>query len=518
MDRRRVRGFIRPPSKDEVRQLAASMYYNLTDDETDELTLRAAQALSLIDRIDDLPQTRYDVKYPRTPGYRPTPEEDPLNLFVTKCEIKGAPTGKLAGKRVAVKDNIAVAGVPMTAASRAMIGYVPDFDAVVVERLLDAGATIVGKLNQDDMSSAGVADTSGFGPARNPANPEYSSGGSSSGSGAVVLAGEADLSLGVDQAGSARIPAAWTGTCAIKATHGLVPSFGIFYIDHSFDFIGPTARDVEGVALGLDVIGGDDHRDPQWVRGPIVKEEYSSALHRDISGLRIGVLKEGFGWDVSEADVDEAVSNAVGHLEGLGASVREVSLPMWRDGWAIWMAVGAHSYTAMVESDQQGYFHKGLATPSLAEAFGKARRTGADHFPPHVKLIMIVGKYLMKEYFNSYFAKGQNLRRLLTQQIDTLLEEVDVLVTPTTPMKAIKLLESGIGTGAWVERAGMNIQNTSPLDLSGHPAITVPCAIGENNLPIGLQIFGRPWAESLLFGVAHTYEQSAQVKVSVALY
>ena len=194
MDRRRVRGFIRPPSKDEVRQLAASMYYNLTDDETDELTLRAAQALSLIDRIDDLPQTRFDVKYPRTPGYRPTPEEDPLNRFVTKCEIKGAPTGKLAGKRVAVKDNIAVAGVPMTAASRAMIGYVPDFDAVVVERLLDAGATIVGKLNQDDMSSAGVADTSGFGPARNPANPEYSSGGSSSGSGAVVLAGEADLS------------------------------------------------------------------------------------------------------------------------------------------------------------------------------------------------------------------------------------------------------------------------------------------------------------------------------------
>ncbi len=517
MERRKVRGFVRPPTQEEVRAIAESMYFHLSDEEASALTAMSAVMMGFMDRIDELPQPRIEVKYPRTPGYRPTLEEDPLNLFITRCEVKGAPSGKLAGKQVALKDNIALAGVPMTAASRAMVGIVPDFDAVVTERLLDAGATIIGKLNQDDMSSAGVGDTSAFGAPRNPCNPEYSAGGSSSASGACVMAGAADLTLGVDQAGSGRIPAAWAGVCAIKATHGLVPSFGIFYIDHSLDFICPTARTVSEVAVGLEVIAGEDSRDPQWVRGPINVEEYSQALRPDVDGLRIGVLKESFEWDESEEDVSQATRAAVRHLVDMGATAQEVSVPLWKDGWPIWMAVGGQSYTAMVESEQQGYFHKGLAMPTFAEAFGRSRRLGGDHFPPQVKLIMIVSKYLNKQYFNSYFAKGQNLRRMLTDQVDAALSQVDVLITPTTPMKPIKLLGSNISVGDWAERAGINVQNTSPLDLTGHPAITLPCGVGEGNLPIALQLVGKNWAESLLFRVAYTYEQSAGVTITPAV-
>ena len=418
---------------------------------------------------------------------------------------------------MALKDNIALAGVPMTAASRAMVGIVPDFDAVVTERLLDAGATIIGKLNQDDMSSAGVGDTSAFGAPRNPCNPEYSAGGSSSASGACVMAGAADLTLGVDQAGSG----ANSRRLGRSMRHQSNPWPGAI-LRHFYNRPQPglhLSHSANGFRGGC---GARGHRwrglpDPQWVRGPINVEEYSQALRPDVDGLRIGVLKESFEWDESEEEVSQATRAAVRHLVDMGATAQEVSVPLWKDGWPIWMAVGGQSYTAMVESEQQGYFHKGLAMPTFAEAFGKSRRLGGDHFPPQVKLIMIVSKYLNKQYFNSYFAKGQNLRRMLTDQVDAALSQVDVLITPTTPMKPMKLLGSNISVGDWAERAGINVQNTSPLDLTGHPAITLPCGVGEGNLPIALQLVGKHWAESLLFRVAYTYEQSAGVTITPAV-
>lgn len=508
MERRKVRGFIRPPSVDQVRELAKWLHIPLSSDkEAEEYRDLLAEALHLFcDRVDELPQPRFEVKYPRTPGYVPTLEEDPLNIFTRKCEIRGAPSGKLAGKRAAVKDNIAVAGIPMTNANRDLTSLIPDFDAVVTERLLDAGATIVGKLNQDDYSFAGTADTSSFGAVRNPLNPEYSSGGSSSGQGAVVRAGYADVSLGVDQAGSGRIPAAWNGVCSIKATHGLVPSFGIFNMDHTLDFICPCARTVEEVARALEVIAGEDPRDPQWVRGPIRVEEYSKSLERNVSGLTIGIIKEGFGWDVSENDVDEAVLTGVKKLEKAGASVREVSIPLWRDAWAIWMSTFSASMTVLDEASGQGFFHNGYTSPSFARAWGTIRRQGNHVMPPLRNMLLMMGVYLRREYDNVYYCKGQNVRHVLKQQVSSALEQADVLVTPTTPTKPFKLLGHDISISEWSQRAGGMVHNTNPLDLTGHPALVMPCGLGTNNLPISIQFIGKHWSEGMVFRVAHTYE------------
>ena len=220
------------------------------------------------------------------------PEEDPYNAFIRRCRVVGRPTGRLAGRTVGLKDNIRLAGVPMTNGSRLLEHYVPDVDAVVVERLLDAGAVIVGKLNMDDMGFAGTSETSAFGVVRNPRNPAFSAGGSSGGSGAAVAAGAVDLALAVDQGGSGRIPASWCGVVALKPTHGLVPSFGITYLDHTIDFVCPLARTVAEVAEALEVIAGDDPRDPQWVRGPIRTEPYTQSLDAPIAGVRLGLVRE----------------------------------------------------------------------------------------------------------------------------------------------------------------------------------------------------------------------------------
>ena len=293
VERIRLAGFIRRPSKDEIRKLLADEYIPCSDEELELFGDLVDDMLGMFDRLDDLPQPSIPIRHrDRDPGRRPTPDEDPYNAFIRKCEVKGATKGKLAGKTVAVKDNVRVAGVPLTNGSRLLQHYVPDIDATVVERMLDAGATITGKLNMDDFGFAGTSETSAFGCVRNPAAPEFSAGGSSGGSGAAVAAGDVDIAIAVDQGGSARIPASWCGVVTIKATHGLVPSFGVTYLDHTIDFVCPIARSVREVALALEVIAGDDPKDAQWTRGPLPTEEYTKALSGDVSGLRIALVTD----------------------------------------------------------------------------------------------------------------------------------------------------------------------------------------------------------------------------------
>ena len=276
--------------------MAASEYMRLTEEETVDLATLIDSILRQIERLDDLSIPELEVKYrDRDKGYRPTAEEDPYNAFIRKCRVEGAPRGKLTGKTVGLKDNIRLAGIPMTNASRLMHEYVPSIDATVAERLLDAGATIVGKLNMDNFSMGGTSETSDFGAPRNPHNSNYSTGGSSGGSGAALAAGLVDIAIGVDEGGSARIPASWCGVVCMKATHGLVPSFGITYLDHTIDFVCPMAASVEDVALALEAIAGNDPKDPQWVRGSIPTDEYSKALNDSISGFTGGRDKGGDG-------------------------------------------------------------------------------------------------------------------------------------------------------------------------------------------------------------------------------
>ena len=509
MERQRLAGYIRRPSADEIRSLAAMEYMDLTDEEAGDLTEVIDKSLKIIDRLDDLPMPQLEVKYKeRDKGYRPTPEEDPYNAFIRKCLVKGAPSGKLAGKRVGVKDNLRVAGIPMSNASTLLPGYVPDIDATVIERLLDDGASIVGKLNMDEFALAATGETSVYGCPRNPHNPIYSAGGSSGGSGAAVAAGEVDIALGVDEGGSGRIPAAWCGVVSIKPTHGLVPTFGLSYMDHTLDFICPITRSVEEAARVLEVIAGDDPKDPQWVRGPIEVEEYTKALQEDISGTKLGIIEQSMDWDVSDEDVNKAVLKAVGKLESLGASLQKISFPLWKDAAVIWTGVVAHSAGAMIESDMEGYWRGGWCDVNWQDAFGKARRAGIG-IPPMFKIFMVLSKYLRREYCSTYFSKAQNLRVHLTQQVDRLLDEVDVLVTPTTPMRVLKLMtEPFHGLRKIATRTGFTLQNTCPTNITGHPSLTVPCGVDENGLPVGIQLIGRRFQESTLFRVAYTLEQS----------
>ncbi|MFO1061367.1 MAG: amidase family protein [Dongiaceae bacterium] len=465
--------------------------------------------LALFDRLDDLSPPEIPVRYPaRDKGRRPTPAEDPCNAFIRFCRVEGAASGPLAGRTVGLKDNVRLAGVPMTNGSRLLQHYVPDVDATVVERLLDAGATITGKLNMDDFGFAGTSETSAFGCVRNPLAPEFSAGGSSGGSGAAVAAGMVDLAIAVDQGGSARIPASWCGVATIKPTHGLVPSFGITYLDHTIDFVCPMARSVEAVAVALEVIAGEDPRDAQWARGGLAAERYSAALDADLKGLRFGLLTEAMAMPVLEADVAVAVRRVMALAESKGASCRPVSLSFWNDARAIWNGFAAHAITAMIESEQEGFGRRGLCDIGWQEAFANARRAGADDFPPILKLLMATGKHLRREGRSLYFAKATNLRFAAREELERAFAEFDVLVTPTTPMKAFRLLDHRPGLAEMGARAGEMCQNTYPLNVTGHPAFSLPIGQGEHGLPIGLQLIG-PWlGESRLIGVAHALEQA----------
>src|SRR5437879_3007289 len=237
-----------------------------------------------LDKLDRMPVPVAPLKYPeRERGFRPEPKDDPLNAIVRRCSVKGAKSGKLAGKRLGIKDNVCIAGIPMTCASLVLEGYVPDIDATIITRILDAGGEITAILNMDNFAFSGGGDTSAYGPTRNPHNPEHLAGGSSGGSGAALYYNDIDLTIGGDQGGSIRIPASWCGIVGLKPTHSLVPYTGIVGIDPTFDHTGPMTRSVAEVALLLEVIAGKDPMDPRQYDVPV--QPYSQALSRDLRGV-----------------------------------------------------------------------------------------------------------------------------------------------------------------------------------------------------------------------------------------
>ncbi|HEY8450199.1 MAG TPA: amidase family protein, partial [Bacillota bacterium] len=287
---------MRVPDAGEIRRLAQALGFTPTAAEIEAFQEGFEYWGPLLASLDELEEDRPPVRRTvRDPGYRPGTDEDPYNCFITKCYVQGATTGPLKVKRVGVKDTVCVAGVPMTLASRLFDGYVPDIDATVVTRLLDAGADIVGKLNMDTFAHGSHGLGTGIGDyprVKNPHNPEHLSGGSSSGSAAAVAAGLVDLAVGGDQGGSIRHPAAWCGVIGHKPTHGLVPHTGIVGLEPRIDYAGPMGRRVEDVARMLQCIAGRDGLDPRQVDVP-EPEPYADMLSEDIEGVRIGVLREG---------------------------------------------------------------------------------------------------------------------------------------------------------------------------------------------------------------------------------
>ncbi|MDQ1506329.1 MAG: amidase [Actinomycetota bacterium] len=447
-------------------------------------------------------------QYPRTAGHRPDPSDNPYNAWYWRCEIAGAGDGPLAGKRVAVKDNVCVAGVPMMNGSETLRGYVPDVDATVVTRTLDAGATIVGKAVCEDLCFSGGSHTAATGAVLNPRDPGRSAGGSSSGSAALIAAGDVDLALGGDQGGSIRVPAAWTGIVGLKPTYGLVPYTGIFPMELTLDHTGPMAATVADVARYLEVLAGADGLDP---RQPAVvpTEAYGARLDGDLAGLRVGVLAEGFEWPGrSEAAVDEAVRDTASRLEKAGAAVGKVSVPMHRQGPAVWTVIAMEGVTElMVRGNATGTNWKGHYTTSLLEAYAEGRRTRVNELADTVKLAMLLGEHVRRTGGGRHYARGQNLGRALRAAYDDALSEVDVLVLPTVPTLPTLLPAPDAPREEFVARAYEVVHNTAPFDVSGHPAVSVPCQ-PAGSLPIGLMIVGRHFADATVLRVAAVVEDS----------
>jgi amidase len=464
-----------------------------------------APYISAYNLVDALPDNLPEVQYPRTPGTRALPADNPHNAWYVRTAIKGAATGPLAGKRVAIKDNVMVAGVPMMNGASTLEGYMPNIDATVVTRLLDAGATVVGKSVCEYFCFSGGSHTSSTGPVHNPHKHGYSAGGSSSGSAALLAAGEVDLAIGGDQGGSIRMPASYCGVYGMKATHGLVPYTGVMPIELTVDHTGPMTRNVTDNAVMLEVIAGPDGLDPRQYAEQHSKN-YSEIMKQGVKGLRIGVVKEGFGWPNSMAASDAKVKAAAAALAKAGATVEEVSIPMHLVGPAIWLPIAAEGATQqMMKDNGHGFNWKGLYVTSMVD-FHAGWKARADELSETLKLTMVLGEYFIQHYRGHYYAKAQNLSRQLRKAYDDVLGQYDLLLMPTVPLTATPLPKPGAEVEEVVQRAFEMLSNTCPFDVTGHPAMSVPCGMVDG-LPVGMMLIGKHWDEGTIYRGAYAFEQ-----------
>lgn len=493
------------PTFDEMMSVANSLGLHLSPAECEEYLSLMAGGVEAYTALEQMPEELPVVRYPRTPGHPPQASENPYNAWYWKSTIQGASRGKLKGRTFAIKDNVCVAGVPMMNGASTLQGYVPEIDATVITRILDAGGTILGKAHCEYFCASGGSHTNAMGPVVNPRKAGYASGGSSSGSAVLVATGEVDMAIGGDQGGSIRMPSAWSGTVGMKPTHGLVPYSGIMPIESTIDHAGPITANVADNALFLEVLAGPDGLDPRQVAG-LKTAPYTKSLGGSARQLRVAVVREGFGHPQSESASDDVVRQAAETFAKLGATVSEVSLPMHRSGMAIWSAIVHEGLTAqMLHGNGFGFNWKGLYVPSLMRAHD-AWRTRADEFSATLKVTMLLGQFVLSKHRGTHYAKAQNLLRRLVAAYDAVLSEHDVLLMPTMPMKATPLPPADASITEICTRGFEMMSNTAPFNATGHPAMSIPCGEVEG-LPIGMMLVGRHWDEATVYRAAHAYEQ-----------
>jgi len=419
------------------------------------------------------------------------------NAYITAESIESDADGPLAGKTVAVKDNISTAGVPTTCGSAMLEDYVPPYDATVVQRLKAAGATIPGKTNMDEFGMGTTTETSAFGPTENPAAEGRVPGGSSGGSAAVVAAGDADYALGTDTGGSIRCPAAFCGVVGIKPTYGFVSRYGLVAYANSLEQIGPIAPSVEEAARLLEVIAGPDEHDATTRDATDHGTDYdfAAAADGDVAGMEIGVpteLLDGAGEAVVETFWD-----AMADLEAAGASYHEVDLP------SVEHAVEAYYVIAMSEAssnlarfDGVRYGVSGGYEGNWNETFARSREEG---FGEEVKRRVLLGTYALSAgYHDKYYKKAQDARAWVKQDFDEALSEADVLASPTMPVPPMKRGES-LDDPLTMYLADAN---TTPVNLANLPALSVPAGETGDGLPVGMQLVGPAFGEKPIIRAA----------------
>ena len=502
---------VKIPTELQIMELADEMGLDLTNEDIDSYINLLTPNVEAYNIIDAMPDNLPSVKYPRTPGYQPRAEENPYNAWYVKTEVKGSSSGKLKGKTVVLKDNVMLAGVPMMNGAATLEGYVPDIDATIVRRILDAGATIVGKAHSESFCLSGGSHTNAKGAVHNPHKMGYSAGGSSSGSAALLAAGEVDLAIGGDQGGSIRMPASFCGVYGMKATHGLVPYTGIMPIEIYVDHTGPMTNSVEDNALMLEVLAGEDGYDPRQYN--VKTQKYTNALKgkKGIKGMKIAVVKEGFMQENAEKDVNTKVKAAIQKLKSMGAIVKEVSIPMHLLGPALWLPIGVEGLTqTMMYGDGYGVSRPDLYVTSLMD-FHRNWRNRANEMSETTKLLTMLGTYIRKHHGSRYYGKAMNLTRLLTAAYDKVLNDYDLLVMPTTAIKATPLPAPDASREEYVQRALEMISNTAPFDITHHPAMAIPCGMSKG-LPVSMMLVGKHFEESTIYQAAHAFEKGANWK------
>ncbi|PSL47057.1 aspartyl/glutamyl-tRNA(Asn/Gln) amidotransferase subunit A [Salsuginibacillus halophilus] len=433
-----------------------------------------------------------------------TVNEDEARAQAKKLDEKiGVDGGKgaLFGLPAGIKDNIITRGVRTTCASKLLENFTPVHHATVMEKLDAAESVSVGKLNMDEFAMGSSNENSGFIAARNPWHLDYVPGGSSGGSAAAVAAGEVTFALGSDTGGSIREPAAYCGVVGMKPTYSRVSRFGLVAFASSLDQIGPLTRSVEDNAHVLQQIAGFDNRDSTSANMDV--PNYVEALGGDVKGMKIAVPKEYLGEGVNE-DVRAHVSNALRELEKLGATWEEVSLPHSQYAVAAYYLIASSEASAnLARFDGVRYGVRHDARNDLIEMYKKTRSEGLGD---EVKRRIMLGTFALSSgYYDAYYKKAQQVRTLIKEDFDNVLQQYDVIIGPTAPTTAFKIGEN-------IDDPLTMYANdilTIPVNLAGVPAISVPCGF-SHGLPVGLQIIGKPFDERTVYKVAHAYEQATE--------
>ena len=426
-----------------------------------------------------------------------------------QLDAAGEPAGPLHGVPIAIKDNMCTAGVPTTASSKILRGFVPPYNATVVDRLEAAGAIVIGKTNLDEFAMGSSTENSALGPSKNPWDVTRTPGGSSGGSAAAVASGMVPIALGSDTGGSIRQPAALCGVVGFKPTYGRVSRYGLLAFASSLDQIGPFARTVDDVAQVFAVIGGADARDA--TSSPEAMPDVLAALDGNITGMRIGIPRA-FLADGIDADVLRAFNDGIKVLEARGATIVDIELPHAGHGIPVYYLIAtaeASSNLARYDGVRYGYRARLDRDDGLREMYERTRDEG---FGPEVKRRIMLGTYVLSAgYYDAYYLKAQQVRTLLRQDYERAFERVDLVATPTTPTPAFTLGEK---TSDPIQMY-LNDIFTVSANLTGLPGLSLPCGFSRSTLPIGLQLTGRMFDESTLLRAGDAFQRDTSFHMEV---
>ncbi len=418
--------------------------------------------------------------------------------------------GKLYGMPIAIKDNICTSWTQTTCASKILSGYRPQYNATAVDRLISEGAVIIGKTNMDEFAMGSSNENSAFGPVRNPWDVERVPGGSSGGSAAAVAAGIVSAALGSDTGGSVRQPASFCGVFGIKPTYGRVSRYGLVAFGSSLDQIGVFGRTARDVARVLEVIAGRDPKDATSAEVPV--PDYKAHLDDEIKGLRMGVPYSLFG-DGVDPQVRKVIEKSIDDFASLGVEIVEIDLPLLKYGIAVYYIIAtAEASSNLARYDGVRYGFRAEGAHELRQMYYKTREEG---FGAEVKRRIMLGTFVLSSgYYDAYYAKAQKVRTLLKRDFQSAFKRCDFIAMPTSPTTAFRIGEKTDDPLAMY----LSDIYTVTANLVGIPAISVPCGLSEEGLPVGLQLMGNYWSEQLLLNLSHVYSTSFPVQEKPKIY